>query len=286
MMESPENRDARDDARADPPDWALLSSLFATGGSHRHRMGLRRADAREFYRSTAKRQALHGEKRAILDRTGARHTVITPEGHRAAAEFAGLLGLPMDGADADGEEGWRAYNRRLGLALEPDLLFVQPPDWSLVWACVCFPSRWSLEGKTRRPLEAIHAAVPGLNPELGSKIATFFARMVPGEGWRRANWGLSASAQRNQHPDEPVPPLTATTAPGQIFLRIEDQHLLKLPGTGAIAFGIRITSFAWSEVMQNPAVAVPLRETLSSMSPELAQYKALIDFIPALTEEV
>ena len=270
----------------DPPDWDLLSALFATGGGYRHRMGLRRADAREFYAPTAKGPTLRDEKRAILERHGERHTLTTPEGHRAAVEFAVFSALSADGLGEDDEGARQAFNRRLSLALEPDLLFVQPPDWTLVWASVCFPSRWSLDGKTRQPLAGIHEAVPGLNPALGSKIATFFARLRPGEGWRRANWGLSASARRNQHPDEAIPPLTAGTVADQIFIRIEDQHLLKLPGSGAIAFGIRITNFAWSEVMRNPAIAVPLLQMLRSMSPELARYKAVDDILPGISEKL
>ena len=284
-MELSDNHGAPDDAPVDPPDWELLSTLFAAGGNHRHRMGLRRAGVREFYAATAAGSALRQGKQAILDQARERHTIVTPEGHRAAVEFAAVLGLPVDDAGTDNEDVWRSFNRRLSLAVEPDLLFVQPPDWSLVWASVCFPSRWSLDGKTRRPLAEIHEAVPGLNPELGGKIATFFARLLPGEGWRRANWGLSASARRNQHPDEPVPPLTAGTAPDQIFIRIEDQHLLKLPQTGAIAFGIRIASFAWSEVAREPTVAGPMLATLRSMSPELAQYKAVKYIISNIAEK-
>ena len=284
-MESSENPGAPEDASADPPDWELLSALFATGGNHRHRMGLRRAGTRDYYAATIHGGAVRNEKQAILDRVGKRHTLATPEGHRAAVEFAASLGLPLDGAEADNEETRQVFNRRLSLALEPDLLFVQPPDWSLVWANVCFPSRWSLDGKTRRPLAEIHAAVPGLNPELGSKIATFFARLAPGEGWRRANWGLSASARRNQHPDEFIPPLTAGSRPDQIFIRIEDQHLLKLPETGAIAFGIRIANYAWTDVTQNPVIALALQDALRSMSPQLAQYKAINELIPGITDK-
>ena len=261
------------------PDWELLASLFGPG-DYRHRMGLRRAEASEFYAATSAAVAIQSEKRSILDHHGARHTLVTPEGHRAAVEFARMFGLPT----AE-QETPQDFGRRLSLALEPDLLFVQPPDWSLVWASVCFPSRWSLEGKAQRPLAWIHAAVPALNSELGNKIATFFARLPPGEGWRRANWGLSASAQANQHPEEAIPPLTAGTAPGGIFVRVEDQHLLKLPETGTIAFGIRIRSFAWEAVLRDQTVATHLLGKLRTMSPEIARYKAVADFVPRSTEE-
>lgn len=280
MMESSDHRES-----ADPPDWDLLSALFAQGGRHRHKMGLRRADARGFYAATASGPAIRREKQTIFRRNDHRYTVVTREGYRGAVEFARLLDLPGEESVTDEEAGWQVYNWRLGLALEPDLLIVQPPDWSLVWANVCAPSRWSLEGKAQRPLSWIHDVVPGLNDELGSKIATFFSRLPVGEGWRRANWGLSASCRKNQHPTESIPLLDSTSTPDRIYVRVEDQHLLKLPETGAIAFGIRISSFAWSDMRQNEAIAESVLEQLRSMPPETVRYKALTDVIPKMLEE-
>ncbi len=270
---------------SDPRDWELLASLFAQGGAYRHRMGLRRFPTTEFYAPTPAGQAIRSEKEAILGRAGERHTLVTPEGHDAATEFARLLHLPAGAAVATDEAGRRAFNRQLGVVLEPDLLLVQPPDWSLVWANVCFPSRWSLEGKIQRPLMWIHDAVPNLNVELADKIGTFFARLEPGEGWRRANWGLSASALRNQHPDEPIPALEATTEPERVFIRVEDQHLVKLPGTGSVAFGIRIASFAWADVMARPTIAGFVVKKLRSMPDEITRYKGLERFISAFKEK-
>ncbi len=262
------------------PDWELLASLFGPG-DYRHRMGLRRAAAHEFYAPTPYAADIQREKRSILDQHEARQTLVTLDGHLAAVEFARMFGL-----SADSQETPPDFCRRLSLAVESDLLFVQPPDWSLVWASVCFPSRWSLAGKARRPLAWIHDAVPELNQVLGDKIETFFTRLPLGEGWRRANWGLSASPQANQHPDETIPPLTTETAPDQIFIRVEDQHLLKLPETGAIAFGIRIRSFAWEAVMRHEAIAARLLAKLRTMSPEIARYKAVAEFIPCVAEKI
>ncbi len=275
-MESSEDREQP----ADPPDWDLLAPLFGPG-DYRHRMNLRRVSAHEFYKATPAAGTIRREKGSTLDRDAERYTLVTTEGHRAAVEFAAALGLQTDGRETP-----QAFCQRLSLALEPDLLIVQPPDWSLVWASVCFPSRWSLEDKARRPLTSIHKAVPGLNPDLGGKIAAFFARLPPGEGWRRANWGLSASTRRNQHPAENIAPLTAETALDRVAIRVEDQHLLKLPESGAIAFGIRIASFAWDTVMRHPTIAPQLLDKLRTMPPEISLYKGLTRFIPSLIEKL
>lgn len=181
-----------------------------------------------------------------------------------------MLGHTMDNPF----DSWTA-TRTLSLQVEPDFLLLIPPDWILAWASVCFPSRWSLEGKLHRPLHEIHFPVPGLNAELGNKIAAFFARLTPGEGWGRANWGLSASVNRNQHPSLPIPSLTTDTTTQETFVRVEDQHLLKLPRTGSIAFGIRVLSFRLSDVANDQQVLAGLLEKLQTVPPKTARYKGL-----------
>lgn len=241
-------------------------------------MGLQRREFREFYAATAAGASIRREKAAILESDPALYTLTSDEGRPAFGEFADLLG--HHNARSHGHALLDA-TRTLSERIEPDFLLVLPPDWTLTWASVSFPSRWSLEGKLHRPLHEIHAAVPGLNVELGRKIATFFERMTPGEGWGRANWGLSASARRNQHPRLPTPVLTAGTPPEEAFVRVEDQHLLKLPRTGAMAFGIRVFSFRLSEVWRDQVVAAALRERFRTMPLEVANYKGLAQFLTA-----
>ena len=161
------------------------------------------------------------------------------------------------------------------LALEPDWLLLADPDWRLVWASVCFPTRWSLAGKAGLPLPDIHAAVPGLNHELGRKIDVFFGRLRPGESWARANWGLSASGERNQHPSRPFTPLCERTPDAVVSVRVESQDFCKLPQTGAIAFGIRILNFPLPGVRDRPGIAAGLKSQLRTMPGEVAAYKGI-----------
>ena len=265
--------DSPDDP-VDAPDAPLLRALFPPEGGFRHKMGLQRREFHEFYAPTAAGPAIRREKGAILASNPTLYAVLAEEGCAAFGEFAAMLGHP----DAPGQTPLAAACS-LSLQIEPDFLLVRPPDWTLAWASVCFPSHWSLEGKLRLPLWEIHAAVPGLNDGLGRKITTFFERMAPGEGWGRANWGLSASARRNQHPRLSGPSLAADTPPEATFLRVEDQHLLKLPRTGALAFGIRIFSFRLSEVARDASIAAALKERLATMPPDVANYKGLTRFL-------
>ena len=161
------------------------------------------------------------------------------------------------------------------LALEPDWLLLADPDWRLVWASVCFPTRWSLVGKAGLPLPDIHGAVPGLNRELGRKIDVFFDRLPPGEGWARANWGLSASAARNQHPSRPFTPLSEGTPNAAVSVRVESQLFCKLPRTGAIVFGIRILHFPFEKLQHRLDIAAGLQAQLRTMPVEVAAYKGI-----------
>ena len=265
----------------DTPNWPLLRTLFPAGEGFRHKMGLQRREFGEFYAPTAGGPTIRRQKASLLDEAFSLYTLASQEGVPAFREFATALGHSDLATSVDHDPDQPASMRELTLRTEPDFLLLTPPGWTLAWASVCFPSRWSLEGKLHRPLPEVHEPVPGLNAELGRKITTFFDRMVPGEGWTRANWGLSASTHRNQHPRLPLPPLTAKTPAEETFVRIEDQHLLKLSQTGAVAFGIRVFSFRLGEVIREPAVRAGIAEKLRTMPPEIANYKGLTQFLAA-----
>jgi hypothetical protein len=255
----------------DEAEWKMLARLFADGtAGFRHHLGLARRDPREFYAPAGQATSIAVEKRAILASPEAdRHLFESAEGLAAAREFVPLTGCQLPEMEA------RALNRAATLALEPDFILLAPPDWRLIWASVCFPTRWSLEGKGLQPIADIHAVVPGLNAELGHKIDVFFTRLKPEEGWSRANWGLSTSPDRNLHPRRPYTPLAGHTPLESVHLRMESQHLLKLPESGAVGFGIRISSFPLAAVADHPAILAGLKEQLRTMPAEVAAYKAI-----------
>ena len=265
----------------DAPDWDLLHGLF--GGEapppFRHRMGLRRnitesADA--FYFSTSPSCAVLTEKQAILDGPAASlYRLISPEGDAVLREWAEIFLGELPLTTSEDEAARIANHRAVTLACEPDLLLLRPPHWELVWASVCFPTRWSLVGKLHRPLREIHAAVPDLNATLGRQIDVFFARLAPGQSWQRANWGLAASAQRNQHPSLPLPGIWPDVAPADLFLRIERQQFFKLPVSSALAFGIRIAIYPLDAVLADAAIRCGLREKLRTMPRAVSAYKGI-----------
>ena len=237
-------------------------------------MGVSKASVGAFYGPTGEAAAIQEQKEAVLRLPDAAQYLVETDGGVAAFdEFTRTLELPAALTDAGLDP--HARHRAVTLALEPDWLLLAAPDWRLVWASVCFPTRWSLAGKAGLPLPDIHAAVPRLNGELGRKIDVFFGRLPPGEGWSRANWGLSASVERNQHPTRPFTPLSEQTPDAAVSVRVESQDFCKLPQTGAIAFGIRILNFPLAGVKDRPDIAAGLKSQLRTMPGEVADYKGI-----------
>ena len=194
--------------------------------------------------------------------------VSDPARSEAARECAGSE------TGAPGKEKLQA----LGEFWEADFLLLKADaegEIRLHGGCVCFPSSWRLREKLGRPIEFIHDVVPGLNATLGPAIHRFLAGLKPGVAWLRSNWGLSRSAELNQHPDRELPRLDATIRADEVWLRVEYQALVALPESGGILFGIRIASQPLAEVKSNPEVARRLARALRTMPASVAAYKGI-----------
>ncbi len=166
--------------------------------------------------------------------------------------------------------------RHLGDNWEPDWLVLrrEPDAVRLVAGCVCFPSSWSLEEKIGKPIEAIHEIVPALNATIGTQIRTFLERIKPGISWTRNNWGLSRSAEWNQHPTRGTPRLDELVPLEEVFFRVEEQSLVALPKSDGILFGIRlkVVSLAGYE---GSSEGLKLASLLETMPGPMAEYKGL-----------
>lgn len=169
--------------------------------------------------------------------------------------------------------------RALALALEPDFLLLTADEtgaFSTVAGAICFPSSWEFSKTLGKPLAAIHSVVPGLNDALRERIDALLAKLSPAESWARLNWGLSLFPDRNQHPARHLPRLAGACKVDRAWLRIEIQVLHKLPATRAILFGIRPLSIPLDLLESHaPGSAPALRRQLTTMPPELLDYKGI-----------
>jgi hypothetical protein len=259
-----------------------MTNLFPDA-DYRFQMHLERGSIAGFFRGTFEHEKILAERSRWLDLSPRTYAAMLPEGGPLldeAIEIARHAGVP--GGEADG--GWRdpdsAWERCLGLGKiwEPDFLLLLPQDdgqLRLLGACVCFPSSWNLAEKIGQPLDFIHKVVPGLNQQIGPQIRTFLSRLKPGFAWLRSNWGLSRSAELNQHPDRTLPRLDTSAELDEIWLRMEHQALVALPRTQGVLFGIRIETRPVADVKTDAALARGLARALRTMPEEMARYKGI-----------
>lgn len=160
------------------------------------------------------------------------------------------------------------------------LLFRDEQGWRLGAAALCFPSSWVLAEKFGRPLDTIHAPVPGFGP--GSRNAQLIARMLdaarPETPMLRWNWSLYGD-DRLHHPEvSPSPRFNRGPQVDPVFLRLERQTLRKLPATGALLFTVRILLdplAALEADPDGPALASALIEQLVALDPAELDYKGM-----------
>jgi hypothetical protein len=170
--------------------------------------------------------------------------------------------------------------RRLGAHWEPDIILCRKNASGRIVmeaGVVCFPSRWAPETRLGLPVETLHDPVPGLNAAIGAKIFNLLDRLPAGYAWLRLNWGLSASAERNQHLCRGLPPLSAATPPEAVWFRVEHQALVRLPATQGILFGIRVHSYPLGALRDHLGAARAVAGQLCSMPQDIRIYKGIQD---------
>lgn len=253
-----------------------MDNLFYPG-KFEFRMGLERGKPADFFRSYPGDAALLVQRKKNIADHPERHSVLLPQGESLLAEFAQLLSV----------WGISAKPPTLGQGLAPDFMLLAPNADGmplLLGGCVCFPSSWAFEEKVGRPLDWIHAVVPSLNEKLGDKARGFLTKMPPGQAWLRANWGLTASPELNQHPALGLPVLKPDIGLGDVWFRVERQALVALPETGGILFGIRLEVIPLAEIRADERARLGLLEALQTMPDAIADYKNLTPARPRMIE--
>jgi hypothetical protein len=168
--------------------------------------------------------------------------------------------------------------------VQDDLLLLERGNaaWQLTAASLSFPSSWLLSEKLGQGLDSIHDPVPGFGP--GTRPAQIMARMFdamrPETPMIRWNWSLYGD-DRLFHPDTTgvdQPRFGTGPCAENMHLRVERQVLRKLPGTGAIAFAIRISIHPIDMLLLHPeaeAITAHLRAEIAALSEQQLDYKGL-----------
>lgn len=257
----------------------LLDGILAK--PWRFAMGLHPLDPERWLIVTGDHARETAEKRRLFAAGADVHRLL-PEGEMAAAEFETVLEdhLGRYHPEIRLDQGFPCPLVRLGLAVQEDLCLMLPgPDgYRLVGAFVAFPSRWNLRDKIGRPIQAIHAPVPGLEPAIGRPIGLFFERLAVDHPVWRVNWSITDDDTLHQPSDafrRTSTAMTPETALERLWLRGERQTLTRLPASGAVAFTILTFIVRLAMIAAEPRLALQLALRLEELPPPLLAYKTL-----------
>ncbi len=160
------------------------------GGGAKHQLGLSPVDAA--LTVTAIDEPMRVHKSALLD-TRYADVVVNELARDATIEGLDAVCWPpqqrLDAAYPD-------FIANFAMRVKEDLCLIDiAKGQSLVAACVCAPSYWSLLRKAGRPLFEIHQPVQGLNAKLGRRIAHVMESLPAGRAFRRRNWFCHGDAE-------------------------------------------------------------------------------------------
>lgn len=210
-----------------------------------------------------------------------------PDTREAQAEVLGLIEQHI-GLTTTKMDPTPAPLVRASLLVQEDLILMrQSADgWRLVAGSLCFPSSWTLTEKFGKPLNEIHAPVPGFSA--GTRNAELIARMFDRlhQPVLRYNWSVQAgdalyhplsNAGREERAEAAKPRFAGDIA-ADVFIRVERQTLRKLPVSGDILFTIRIylDPIGWLKRHPDKAlIATGFADQLMALEQAQLDYKGL-----------
>ena len=228
-----------------------------------------------------------GEKRRLLEAHRDEIFVAEDGTEEAQQEAYDLLrahlaerhpGLSDDTADCNAPPLLRG-----GLLVQDDLVIMRRKEdgWHLVAGFVAFPSSWSLQEKFGRPMQAIHADVPGFGEGTrnAALITRIFDNLQVSQPVERLNWSVNITDDLflpvSKHRR---PPSADTFTLAERFARVERQTLRKLPKSGDILFTIRVYVDPIAAIAHHPNaswLAASFAEQLEALDEQQAAYKGL-----------
>ncbi|MGV5047515.1 heme-dependent oxidative N-demethylase family protein [Rhodococcus pyridinivorans] len=170
-----------------------------------------------------------------------------------------------------------------------DVLLVTERDGHLYFdaAVVTSSADWSVKFDIGMSMHEIHRPVPGLTRDgVTDRAEQFLRRLTADQPYRRVNWTFSAVGSRRRDTSletmpewmDDIPRLMAEKDWGRIQLRIELEHLIRLPTTGAIVFNIRTYMAPLAEIAAYPQWAYQLADIVEELPREIAQYKGIDEY--------
>ena len=225
-----------------------------------------------------------------------------------AAAYPGSMRLTR----LPGEGRWRWENRLLALTwdftyADDDSLPEEPLRWiagqvqedivlldqrnDALWGdagVVTFAADWSFGFDVGMSFLEIHGPVPRVRQEgVITRAHEFIKRLQPHQPYRRTNWTmtigrrLDVSTERYHEwgPDRETIRLVDDETFGRtVHLRVEVQHLIRLPDSGAVMFLIRTYMLPLDQLARVEEWRVRTAEVLAELPEDMADYKGVIKY--------
>ncbi|MFF1832587.1 DUF3445 domain-containing protein, partial [Paenarthrobacter sp. NPDC058040] len=184
--------------------------------------------------------------------------------------------------------------RFLSTQIQDDIVLLDIRD-NTMWldaGVVSFAADWSFSFDVGMSFLEIHGPVPRVKEEnIIQRAEQFLMRLQPGEQFRRTNWTMTVG-RRLDTSTETYPewgPDRGTIAtdpemPDKLYLRVEVQHLVRLPHTGTLLFLIRSYLLPLTDIAQVPAWRERFGNILAELPQDMADYKGITNYRKAASE--
>ncbi|WP_349828537.1 heme-dependent oxidative N-demethylase family protein [Brevibacterium litoralis] len=159
---------------------------------------------------------------------------------------------------------------------------------------VTFAADWSMGFDTGMRFQEIHGPVPRVHAErIIARAEQFMMRLEPGEAYRRTNWTLTVDRKLDTStetypewgPDRTaVLDMTGEEAARRVHLRVEVQHIVRLPHSGAVMFLIRSYLEPIHRLAQVPEWRESMARVIAELPEDMADYKGIIGYRHVLTD--
>lgn len=168
-----------------------------------------------------------------------------------------------------------------GRLVQEDLCIIQVQDQTPLFtaAVLCFPSRWRLGDKIGKRLADVHGPVPVYAERLEKPVDRFMRHLKDGHIAARLNWSVlddpTLFQPTGKWREATNAAITRENAGASLYLRVERQTLRRLPGSGAVLFGIRVHCYRLDAVIGTPGLAARLAGAVRALPDSIVHYKSL-----------
>ncbi len=178
----------------------------------------------------------------------------------------------------------------LGRQVQEDIVLLDQREETLYCdaGMVTFASDWSFGFDVGMSFLDIHGPVPRIaQTGVITRAHEFLKRLQPGETYRRTNWSmtigrrLDVSTERYPEwgPDRLMLQGVDDHTFGELLhLRVEVQHLIRLPESNAIMFLIRTHLLPLADLAAVEPWRVRTAQVLAELPPDMASYKGMVTF--------